>query len=171
MKRPPPPSGGVFLSHGAHTPCYKNIFIGIEMRHCVYISSLHHHVGAITLTLKRSSCIAIPRNSQTFRTAAMSTVSQSSTKIVKCASLMPGFLRWVDHCNNADRLLTPGQSSTPSFTPFQIQDETVGYIDHKYVNIPVSSQYDKHHQNQNHHHHRRVHTHKYTHKYKDSCNN
>lgn len=44
------------------------------------------------------------------------------------ASCIPGFLKWIEHCNNGQAALASGD-----FLPFQIENQTVGYIGQPFI--------------------------------------
>jgi len=51
-----------------------------------------------------------------------------STSYQAEASMVPGFLKWIEHCNNGEAALARGD-----FLPFQIDDQTVGYIGQDFI--------------------------------------
>lgn len=44
------------------------------------------------------------------------------------ASMVPGFLKWIEHCNNGEAALASGD-----YLPFQIDNQTVGYIGQNFI--------------------------------------
>lgn len=65
--------------------------------------------------------------------SAMSTTAMPTNSIQCDASLIPGFLRWIDICNNGKAAQDSGQ-----FLPFEIDNETVGYLSERYNNLLFS---------------------------------
>ncbi len=58
------------------------------------------------------------------RLPAMATSTASPVMDIDHAALIPGFTRWIEHCNNGEAAL-----AAAAFFPFEVDGQTVGYLD------------------------------------------
>lgn len=87
-----------------------------------FASGLSHCAAKI-----KSNCRKFPSFYPPLSTMA-SVIKTSSASYEIDASMVPGFLKWIEHCNNGEAALATGE-----FLPFQIDNQTVGYIGQNFI--------------------------------------
>jgi hypothetical protein len=79
-----------------------------------------------------SHCAARITSHRSFRSQFLSTMASanntSSASYEIDAFLVPGFIKWIERCNNGEAALASGE-----FLPFQIDNQTVGYIGQNFI--------------------------------------
>lgn len=72
----------------------------------------------------RAASIAVRIDPRAARLPAMATSTASPVMNIDHAALIPGFTRWIEHCNNGEAAL-----AAAAFVPFEVDGQTVGYLD------------------------------------------
>ena len=60
--------------------------------------------------------------------STMASANNTSSTYEIDASVVPGFMKWIEHCNNGQAALRSGE-----YLPFQIDNQTVGYIGQNFI--------------------------------------